>query len=215
MTNDNIVPMPTSPLAAAPVIIDDSRLQTLWDRQHRRQNWIIGGCAATALLIAGALVVMAFRINAEPPKVEVAAPVFNLPEQPAPVVNVTVPPGPAPVVNVTVPSAPTAAPAAAPQPLRTGESKVITEHTIFHEVTVGNRIVKSGWTFHSSNDAMPYRQFCYTDVNRTGTLWLAIEGKTTSNIDVDARTLGVDPAEAQNLVKSCRWYTAELRDPTR
>src|SRR5260370_8254351 len=124
MTNDSIIPMPTAPLAAAPVIIDDSRLQTLWDRQHRRQNWIVGGCAATALLIAGALVIMAFRINAEPPKVEVAAPVINIPEQPAPVVNITVPQQAAPVVNVPVPNAPPPpAPQQPPITPRTAETK--------------------------------------------------------------------------------------------
>jgi hypothetical protein len=66
MTNDNVIPMPHA-LQAAPVIIDDSRLQTLWRQQHRRQNWIVGGCCATALLIGAALVVMAFRLNTDPP----------------------------------------------------------------------------------------------------------------------------------------------------
>ena len=142
MTNDNVVPMPSA-MQAAPVIIDDSRLQTLWRQQHRRQNWIVGGAVATALLIAGALVVMAFRINGEPPKVEIAAPVINIPEQPAPVVNIT---NPAPTINVQVPNPP--ASPVEQQPVmtpRTGESKVVSEYTQFTTATVGNYEVMSGW----------------------------------------------------------------------
>jgi hypothetical protein len=217
MTNDNIVQMPNPALHPAPVIIDDSRLQTIWDRQHRRQNWIVGGCCATALLIAGALVVMAFRINAEPPKVEVAAPAISIP---APVVNVTVPEQKAPVVNVTVPPVPTA-PAVAAQPLRTGESKVVTEHSIFHTATVGKYSVITGWEYHSSNDATPHTQFCYVNVSRTGRLFLANEGVALRTIEADARSLGMEAGIAETLIKSCRWFNGgsssgpELRDPTR
>jgi hypothetical protein len=198
MINDNVVPITTSPFAAAPVIIDDSRLQTLWDRQHRRQNRIVGGCCATALLIAGALVVMAFRINAEPPKVTVAAPV----------VNITNPP---PTINVQGGAAPaTAEPAATP---RTGESKVVEEYTKFTTATVGDYEVHSGWMYRTSKDSAPSSQYCYLLVGRTGKLSLAEDGKVLRSIDTDARQLGIDPGVAENLAKSCRWYAGELRDP--
>lgn len=210
MTNDNVVPMPSA-MQAAPVIIDDSRLQTLWRQQHRRQNWIVGGAVATALLIAGALVVMAFRINGEPPKVEIAAPVINIPEQPAPVVNIT---NPAPTINVQVPN-PSASPVVQ-QPVmtpRTGESKVVSEYTQFTTATVGNYEVMSGWTFRSSKDSSPYEQFCYANVSRTGRLMLAFNGTVAPTIDTDARALRIDPGVAETLTKSCRWSSQELRDP--
>lgn len=215
MINDNVVPMPHA-LQAAPVIIDNSRLQTLWDQQHRRQNWIVGGCVGTALLIACALVVMAFRINAEPPKVEVAAPVINIPEQPAPVVKITVPQQPAPVVNVTVPNAP--ATPALQQPAmtpRTGESKVVTEYETFTNVTVGDHHVITGWNYKNSNDKAPYHQHCYARLNSTSVLELAADEKISPVIGDDARNLGLPVGTAMTYVKSCRWFTVELRDPTR
>jgi hypothetical protein len=224
MTNDNIVPMPNTALHPAPVIIDDSRLQTIWDRQHRRQNWIVGGCCATALLIAGALVVMAFRINAEPPKVEVAAPVINIPEQKAPVVNIAVPEQPAPVVNITVPHSVAAAPAVTPQPLRTGEAKIVTNFVKFYEVTVGQHEVITGWRFRDSTSTTPSEQWCFIHIDRTRRLYLGEDGKLTSNLATDARAVGIDPGLAEQLAKSCRWYntsstsstsSTELRDPTR
>ena len=165
MTNDNIVPMPNA-MQVAPVIIDDSRLQTLWGQQHRRQNWIVWGCCATALLIASALVVMAFRINSEPPKVEVAAPVINIPEQPAPVVNITNPP---PTINVRTPAAP--APTVTPPPSmtpRTGESKVVTEYTQFTTVTVGQFEVHSGGRTGARKTAPRPRSTAIPLIGRTG-----------------------------------------------
>jgi hypothetical protein len=203
MTSDNIVPM-RSAIQAAPVIIDDSRLQTLWRQQHRRQNWIVGGAVATALLIAGALVVMAFRINGEPPTVNITPPSINVP---APIVNVT------PQIEVKLPGIPTPTaqePAMTPRP---GESKVVTEYTQFTTVTVGDFEVWTGWAFRNSKDTAPYAQHCYTLVGRTGRLDLARMGVISASIDMDARAVGLDPGVAETLAKSCRWSTQELRDP--
>jgi len=201
MTRDNIVAIPSA-LQAAPVIIDDSRLQTLWRQQHQRQNWIVGGAVATALLIAGALVVMAFRINGEPPKVEIAAPVINIPQQPAPVVNVTVPNTP------TMP-----APVSPNDAARPGESKVVSEYTQFTTATVDKYEVASGWMYRSSQDSAPYRQFCYVHIGRTSRLVLAFDGEENPGLVTDARSVGIDPAQAEVLTKSCRWFSRELRDP--
>ncbi len=212
MANDNIVPMPSA-MQPTPVIIDDSRLKTLWDQQHRRQNWIVGGAVATALLIAAALVVMAFRINSEPPKVEVAAPVINIPEQAAPVVNIT---NPAPTINVQTPNVP--APVQLQQPAmtpRTGESKVVTEYETFTTVTVGDHSVITGWNYKNSNDKAPYHQHCYARLNSTSILELAADETISPVIGDDARKLGLPLGTAMTYVKSCRWFAAELRDPTR
>ena len=210
MTSDNVVPMPSA-MQAAPVIIDDSRLQTLWRQQHRRQNWIVGGAVATALLIAGALVVMAFRINGEPPKVEIAAPVINIPAQPAPVVNIT---NPAPTINVQVPNAP-ASPVAATAGDDAADGREqggVGLHAVHHRH--GRRLRgRLGLDFRSSKDTSPYGQFCYAHVGRTGRLELARGWEAAPTIDTDARALGVDPGVAETLTKSCRWFSQELRDP--
>ena len=106
-------------------------------------------------------------------------------------------------------------PPAAAQPLRTGETNLVTEHTIFHTATVGKYKVRTGWDFHSSNDVVPHQQYCYVDISRTSSLWLAQDGKVLPTVDTDARTLGIDAGMAETLAKSCRWFAAELRDPTR
>jgi hypothetical protein len=158
---------------------------------------------------------MAFRLNTDPPTVHVAAPVINLPEQPAPVVNVTVPPGPAPVVNVAVPNGPAPSVQQPSLEARPGESKVVSEYTQFTTATIGKNEVVSGWIYRSSKDTAPYHQFCYLAVGRTGRLELAHDGKPLSSVPVDASVLGVTSTEVEAATKSCRWYTAELRDPTR
>ena len=130
------------------------------------------------------------------------------------------------MINLTVPSAPASPAPTVQQPTetRTGESKVVTEYTLFTTVTVGNRDIISGWKFRSSKDTAPYHQFCYLAVGRTGRVELAHDGKLLSSIAADGSALGVTVAEAEAAEKSCRWFnggstntpgTPELRDPTR
>jgi hypothetical protein len=196
------------PMRPGPIEIDDSRLQTLWARQNRRNLWVAGTAGATAILVGAALVIMALRFNTETPVVNVAPPVVNVPapvvniepkiEVPAPIVNVT------PKIEVQVPQQ-LRDPSPAMTP-RTGESKVVSEHVIFHSVTIGDYLVYTGWKFHNSKEAEPYTQYCYALIGRTARLELAIDGKISPTIANEARTAGVDPAKAMAFTKSCRWF---------
>jgi hypothetical protein len=197
----NIIPI--HPAQAHVVEVDDSRLQTLWTRHHRRNLLLAGGAVVTGLLLGAAVLIMALRMNNEPPKVEVAMPPITMPtiNIPAPVVNV------APQIEVKMPpTAPLIPNVNSPETLRNGESKVVTEYEVFHTATVEGRSVVTGWKYRSSTDSKPSVQHCYVRLDATTVVELAEDGKLEPNLDRDASRAGLDPTTARRYAGSCRWH---------
>ena len=102
-----IVYMP-HPMHPGPVEIDDSRLRSMWARQHRRSmltTGALGLIGVAAILVAVAMVIWALQLGPQKPSVVNIAP---------PAVNVTVPP---PQVAAPAPLLPQA-PSPTPRPVR-------------------------------------------------------------------------------------------------
>jgi hypothetical protein len=181
------------PMHPGPVEIDDSRLQSMWMRQHRRSMLTTGalcliGVAGT--LVAVAMVIWAARLGHQAPPVVNIAP---------PAVNVTVPP---PQVAAQTPLLPQA-PAPTPQP---GESKVVTEYTIFHTTQVDNYVISTGWQYHNSNDTEPYSQFCHWHVSRNHKVILGNDGEPAKDLAKQVQALGVNLADAVRYSSHCKWF---------
>jgi hypothetical protein len=171
----------------------------MWVRQHRRSllstsAFVLLGVAA--VLVALAAVVWASGLgHREPPVVNIAPPAIHF----AP--NITVQPG----TTGAFPPAPVN-----PTSTENEGSKVVTEYVIFRHVKVDDFDVATGWQYRDSKDAMPYEQWCYVNVRRTGRLAIGWNGKTSATLYEDARTLGIGSEQAARFVDNCQWQAEGL-----
>jgi hypothetical protein len=187
-----IVPMRHS-MHPGPVEIDDSRLQSMWARQHRRAmltTGALGLIGVAAILVAVAMVIWALRLGPQAPPVVNIAP---------PAVNVTVPPPQAAAPAPLLPQAPPPAPQA-------GESKLVTEYTIFHNVRVDDFLISTGWRYRNSNDTEPYEQYCHWHISKTRTVDLGHNGVPAEDLAEQARAEGVNMADAARYFTHCKWF---------
>jgi hypothetical protein len=187
-----IVHMP-HPMHAGPIEIDDSRLHSMWARQHRRAmltTGALGLIGVAAILVAVAMVIWALRLGPEAPPVVNIAP---------PAVNVTVPPPQAAAPAPLLPQAP-------PPPPQAGESKLVTEYTIFQNVKVDDFLISTGWRFHNSNDTEPYEQYCNWHIGKNRKVVLAYDGVPSEDLAEQARAVGVNMADAVRYATHCKWF---------
>jgi hypothetical protein len=169
---------------AGPLEIDDSRLQLMWSRQHRRSmltTGALGLIGVAAILVAVAMVIWALRVG----------------PQERPVVNITVPPPPAPAP--ALPQAPSPAPQA-------GESKLVTEYTIFQNVKVDDFLISTGWKYHNSNDTVPYAQYCHWLIAKTRKVTLGNDGVPAEDLAEQVRDVGVNMTDAARYLTHCKWF---------
>ena len=146
--------------------IDDTRLQAMWRSHDRRQGMIYGvlGLAGVAAILLAVAAVVWAAMSSQP------APQIKVDVQP-PNVTVNVPEQPAPVINITVPERPLRPPE--PPPLVRGEGAppIVTEYATFKDVDVGDNIqVQTGWQYRNSTDTVPYNQDCHAFIGATGRL---------------------------------------------
>ena len=181
------------PMHPGAVEIDDSRLQSMWARQHRRSmltTGALGLIGVAAILVAVAMVIWALRLGPQAPPVVNIAP---------PAVNVTVPPPQAAAPAPLLPQAPPPAPQA-------GESKLVTDYTIFQNVKVDEFLISTGWRFHNSNDTEPYEQYCNWHIGKNRKVVLAYDGVPSEDMAEQARAVGVNLADAARYVTHCKWF---------
>ena len=186
---DNVTTL--HPLRAHPVEIDDSRMQTIWARQSRRQTLLAAALGTTAILLGIAAVIVAIRMN------------IGTATIPAPIVNITNPP---PTINVGSGSPPAGRDPGSVMAPRDGETKVVQEYTQFTTATVGDQTVVSGWKYKDSTTDKPYEQYCYILPSRTTRLVLAFDRTVNPELDLDAAANGITPEQARTYLKSCRWH---------
>jgi hypothetical protein len=89
-------------------------------------------------------------------------------------------------------------------------AKVVTDFTVFKNVSTGTGRVVTGWTFGSSEQKVPTDQYCYYTKDSRSSVstntYLAMNGMMLADVvPVD----GIDPAE---VAKSCVWFDGK---PTR
>ena len=186
-----------------PVEIDDTRLQSIWERQHRRSMLItgpLGLIGVAAILVAIAMVIWALRLGPQVPPVVNIAP---------PAINVTVPPPQAGAPGPFLPQAPPPTP-------QSGE-KLVTEYTIFHKAQFDDFLISTGWKFRKSSDTEPYHQYCHWHISQTRQVVLGSNGVLAEDLADQVRAEGVSMADATRYFTHCRWFGKkgpELR-PTR
>jgi hypothetical protein len=172
------------PMHPAPVEIDDSRLQAMWARQHRRSmltTGALGLIGVAAILVAVAMVIWALRLGHQEP----------------PVVHVTLPPSQAPASAPLLPQAPPPTP---------GESKLVTEYTIFHNAEVDDFVISTGWKYRNSNDTEPYEQYCHWHISKTRMVVLGYNGVSAEDLAEQVRAVDVNMADAARYVTHCKWF---------
>lgn len=175
-----------------PVEIDDTRLQSIWARQHRRSmltTGALGLIGVAAILVAIAMVIWALRLGPQAPPVVNIAP---------PAVNVTVLPpqaAPAPVLPQGSPPTPQA-----------GETKLVTEYTIFHSVKVDDFLISTGWNYRNSSDTEPYKQYCNWHISQTRKVVLGYNGVLAEDLPDQLRAEGVNIADATRYFTHCKWF---------
>ena len=187
-----IVYMP-HPMHPGPVEIDDSRLRSMWARQHRRSmltTGALGLIGVAAILVAVAMVIWALR--AWSPKA-----VGREHRAAGGQCHGAAAPGGG--AGMLLPQAPSPTPQA-------GESKLVTEYTIFHNVRVDDFLISTGWRYRNSNDTEPYEQYCHWHISKTRKVVLRHDGVSAEDLAEQVRAVGVNMADAARYVTHCKWF---------